>query len=543
MVATPDATTADLAVVGARVRTLDPDLPFAEAIAVRDGVIVAVGDDAEIRRVCGPTTTIVDGTGHAVVPGLTDAHIHPVWGSELAVGCDLNGLKTIEQVRAALAREHERVGADGWVRGWGLDYAAFGDGPIHASAITDAVGGAPTFVLFYDLHTALATPRALEQAGVSGPRTFGDASEIVCDDQGPTGELREASAYRLVLGAAPAPTAAEERARVLATLRRLNALGLTGGHAMDGSPETFALMRELEAAGELPMRLVVPLWQEPDVTDEQIAAQLGLRDEHGRRWRGGVAKLFVDGVIDSGTAWLYAPDSEGAGNDSFWPDPARYAEVVARYAEAGFQCVTHAVGDRAVAAALDAYRATGRAANGAPHRIEHLETLIDGDLRRLADEGVVASMQPLHMQWRQGDHSDSWATRLGPERAALGFRIRDVLDAGAAVALGSDWPVAQDDPRLGMAWARLRRTPGVPDAPVFEPDQVLTADEALAGYTTWAAAAIGEGARQGRIAPGYVADLTALALDPVEAAPDELLEAPILLTVVDGEIVHRAERP
>ena len=148
-------------------------------------------------------------------------------------------------------------------------------------------------------------------------------------------------------------------------------------------------------------------------------------------------------------------------------------------------------------------------------------------------------MQPLHMQWREGDGSDSWAARLGPERTALAFRVRDILNSGAHVALGSDWPVAQEDPRIGMAWARLRRTPGQPDAPVFEPDQQLTAEEALQGYTTWAARAIGEGHERGKVAEGYLADLTVLAEDPVDADPDALLDVPARLTVTGGEIVHR----
>ncbi len=311
---------------------------------------------------------------------------------------------------------------------------------------------------------------------------------------------------------------------------------------MDGSPASYELFAELEADGGLPLRLIVPLWQQPDAGDEQIAAQLAMRDVGGRRWRGGVAKFFIDGVIDSGTAWLHEPDSEGASQSPFWPDPARYAEVVKRFAGAGFQCVTHACGDRAVIAALDAYAAAGATpANGARHRVEHLETLSDDDIRAVAAAGVVASMQPLHMQWREPDGSDSWARRLGVERAARAFRTRDLLDAGVPLALGSDWPVAQGDPRIGMAWARLRRTPGEPGAPVFEPDQALTALEALEGYTSWNAATVGEHERLGRIAPGFAGDLTAFVADPVEVGADELPQLPVALTVVDGEVVHQAE--
>ncbi|MHB1837432.1 MAG: amidohydrolase family protein, partial [Solirubrobacteraceae bacterium] len=138
-----------------------------------------------------------------------------------------------------------------------------------------------------------------------------------------------------------------------------------------------------------------------------------------------------------------------------------------------------------------------------------------------------------------GDHEDSWAKRLGPERAARAWRTRDLLDSGALLPLGSDWPVAQYDPRIGMAWARLRRTPGRPDAPVFEPDQRLTGLEALHGYTVANATVLNEDDVSGRIKPGFRADLTAYAADPVTCDPDDLIELPIRLTIVDGRVVYR----
>jgi predicted amidohydrolase YtcJ len=150
-------------------------------------------------------------------------------------------------------------------------------------------------------------------------------------------------------------------------------------------------------------------------------------------------------------------------------------------------------------------------------------------------------MQPLHMQWRRADHSDSWAGRLGPERAARAWRTRDLLNSGALLVLGSDWPVAQHDPRIGMAWARLRRTPGIKDAPVFEPDQRLTGLEVLYGYTMATATVAGDGGVAGRLAPGCRADLTAFAADPVTCDADDLIALPIRLTVVDGRVVYRGE--
>ncbi len=152
---------------------------------------------------------------------------------------------------------------------------------------------------------------------------------------------------------------------------------------------------------------------------------------------------------------------------------------------------------------------------------------------------ITASMQPLHMQWRAADHSDNWTVRLGPGREATGYRVRDVLDAGVELTLGSDWPVAQYDPRLGMAWARGRHTPGDAGAHVFEPGQQLTGEEAVLAYTLWPARARGHEDR-GVLAVGAVGDLTVWGADPVEATPDELPELPIQLTVVDGRVIHEA---
>lgn len=529
--------TADRAILGASIRTLDPDRPWATAVAMRDGVIVAVGSDAEVREQCNARTELLDGDGLHVVPGLVDAHIHP-FNAKATLGADLTQCADLADLRAALNAEAQRAGPGGWVRGWGLDYGAFGADGLEGRHLEDAVRGAPALVILMDGHTGVASPEALARAGVTGAVAFAEAAEVVLRDGQPTGELREPAAIELVAAHLPVPAAAELRAHVVATLRALNAVGVTGVHAMNGDRSTLALLDELEATGALSLRAIVPFTQDPDLDEAERVAQLELRDAGGRRWRGGVAKFFADGVIDTGTGWLEEPDTRGDGLAPFWPDPARYAETVARFGARGFQCVTHAIGDRAVRAALDAYRAVPPAA-GVRHRVEHMETMADRELARFVDEGVVPSMQPLHMQWRAADGSDAWAARLGPERAARAWRSGDLVRSGAVLPLGSDWPVAGFDPRVGMAWARLRRTPGRPDAHVFEPEQRLSAETALAGYTLAPAWAACEERVAGRIAIGFRADLTLFAEDPVAIDADALLDLPVRLTVVDGEVVHR----
>ncbi len=531
-------TAADLAVVEDRVHTLDPAQPRATAVAVREGRILAVGDDATVRAYCDRHTQIIDGRGLALVPGLVDAHIHPFMGAERTQGADLTGVTTLHELHDALIAERRRCGPDAWIRGWGLTFELFSETGIHSSLIEEAVGGQPAFLGFFDGQTAVVSPAALAAAKITGPVAFEDQSAVVCRDGVPTGELQEWGAIALVQQVMPEPTDDERYGWYVDALRRMNRVGLTGLHAMDGSPAEFELLRRLEAAGDLSVRMVMPLWQKPDMTLDEMQAQLPLRGEHGHLWRGSVAKFFIDGVVESGTAWLIDPDTRGECRLPYWPDPRAYTQAVALFAGAGFQCVTHAVGDRAVRCALDAYRAAG-AAPGVRHRIEHIEQLQDADLPRFAAEQVVASMQPLHMHAFRPDGSDEWGSRVGPERRVRAFRCADLRRSGAILALGSDWMVANFDPRIGMAWARLRRPGGQPERAPVLPEQALTPTETLEGYTIEAARAISEEHLSGRIRVGYRADLTAFAEDPVDLDADELPELPVLMTIVDGRVVHR----
>jgi predicted amidohydrolase YtcJ len=201
---------------------------------------------------------------------------------------------------------------------------------------------------------------------------------------------------------------------------------------------------------------------------------------------------------------------------------------------------THAVGDRAVSQVLDVYAdLPPRAPEQPSHTIEHLEVLSDADVAKLGGSGVTASMQPLHMQWRAGDGSDNWATRLGEDRKDTGFRTRSVLSSGARLVLGSDWPVASYDPRVGMAWARHRGDTRDLDAPVFEPEERLTGEEALLAYTLWPAQARGH-ADRGHLSVGAVGDLTIWDGDPVRVTAAEVASLPILYTVVDGAVIYEA---
>ena len=523
-------------IVNAKVRTLDPAKPFAEAVAVGHGAILAVGTNAEIRELGGGARSI-DLGGAALVPGITDSHVHPLMGALDAVGADLLDAGTWDDVLAGIRKEAEGKGPDEWVIGWGLLYDAFEGREIHRDLIEEAVGGRPTYLKFMDFHTVLASQKALDLAGITGPIAFSENAEVMCDANGvPTGELREWGAIAIVDAAMPQLTDAQKLDRYHQQMKQFAAVGITGIHGMDGTLETLDILRELEASNRLITRLTMPFWFMPDMPEAEWQEYLPHRDARGSRWRGGVAKFFIDGVIDTGTGWLCEPDSEGDGMAPFWPDPAKYRRAVKTFAEAGFQCSTHACGDRGVREALDAYREAGTW-EGIRHRIEHIETLQNSDLPRFAAEGVVASMQTQHMMWLDPSRTCNWTTRMGKGRCDRAFPTRSLWESGAVVALGSDWPVARFDPRIGMASAQLRHAPGNGKEP-FD-DQALTGLQALEGYTVNAAYTISEERRLGRIKVGFCADLTSFEVDPAICPPEDLVDNPVRLTMVDGEVIYR----
>ncbi|WP_426563817.1 amidohydrolase [Angustibacter sp. McL0619] len=524
---------ADTLVVGAAVRTLDPSRPTATAVAIRDGVIAALDEEALDLR--GSRTSVIDLAGATLTPGLVDGHTHPILGAELFVGTDLSSCKDLDDVRRVLAAAVVDLEPGEWLRGVGLNHNVFGGAPITNAPIDDVLEGIPALLRLYDGHSALASSAALRAAGVHGRREFAVRSEVVCDAAGhPTGYLLEHAAIDLVADVMPTASLAERRDSAISILAEMARSGLTGGHVMDGYPATLDLLADIEADGDLPMRLRLAPGCWPG---EDLEALVQQQRRHGRRWAARAVKLFIDGTVEGGTAWLRRPDCHGQSTDSLWLDPAEYTKSVQYLAAAGVQTATHALGDAGVRHVIDALEDVDT--HGVRHRIEHLETLPLEDIRRLVRAGLVASMQPSHSAYTTADHVDEWSRRLGEERANRGWCCRDVRDAGGILVLGSDWPVADYDARDVLTYARLRRPAGTDKQP-FLPEQGLTGLMALEGMTTHAALAAGEESVAGRIVPGMRADLTAFAIDPVTAPADEVAEAPIRLTMVDGTVTHQA---
>lgn len=512
---------------------LDQDAPVT-AIGVRDGLIVVTGDS---RSAAGWTTSrTLDLGGAVLMPGLTDAHTHPIMGTDMTAGVDLSTATSIDDVRQSLAIA-ATTASDGWLLAWGLDFNVFSSGPPRGDLFEEVTRGMPLFIRMFDGHSGIVNPAAIARCGITGRELFDEASAVDVDQDGtPTGLLREFGALELVQRHLPVPSEEEFATRLLANLSAMSATGLTGGHAMDFIGEPVSMLERAEAIADLPLRLRFSPWCRPGASTADLEHLLALQQVGGRRWGVEGVKLFIDGTIDNGTAWLQHPDSLGESRASYWPHPADYARAVQWLDGSGVPTATHTTGDGGLLFALDSLAGLV----GAQHRIEHIETAAPALVERFAQQGVAASMQPTHgTHYTQADENDNWSVRLGPERSADGWPTRRLRDSGAVLALGSDWPIAPFDPRAIMGDAQLRRRSGRPQDEPIQPGEALTALMALEGYTSHCAMAAGQRGRAGVIAVGAVADFTVMGENPLAVGPDELAEVPIVATMIGGMVQYR----
>jgi len=332
----------------------------------------------------------------------------------------------------------------------------------------------------------------------------------------------------------PEATDEERRGWVAEVIRAQNAVGITGIHQMDGGLETADAFRALEEAGLLNLRIRFHQWVDPSDCPEALAEIIRRRDLVGSNWTANSVKLMLDGVIDTGTAWLEESDTRGNGNDPMWPDPDHFRRTIRQFHDAGFHIATHAIGDRAIREVLDAYASAGGSAGR--HRVEHVEAAPPELVARFRRERVSASMQPIHLRWLSPELSDPWSVRLGVHRCAHAMPSGDINATGANVVLGSDWPVAPYDPRMGFFAAQRRYAPDVQDHRPLGTSRALTGLETLAGYTV-NAARVDDGPG-GVLRVGAPADLVAWGDDIVECAPEDVTDLPVHLTVVAGRIAH-----
>jgi hypothetical protein len=525
--------TATLVLVGGQIRTLDPERPAATAVAIRGDRIIAVGGDAEVRRLAGPGARVIELAGKTVTPGLIDAHCH-LYG----LGADLEtvsvrGLASEAETVKAIAAAAAGRPAGEWLIGRGWDQNRWPGQQFPTRAALDAaVGDRPVLLRRVDGHASWVSSRALAAAKITAATPDPRGGKIVRGAGGePTGVLID-NAMDLVDAVIPAPPAEVRERRIRAAARRAVAVGLTGVHDMGIDDATAAVYRALAARQELPLR-VYGLLSGDAANIERV--RRNPEPAVGRFELRGV-KFYADGALGSRGARLYADYDDDRGNRGLWvtePDPLAFAVEVAM--SAGWQVAVHAIGDAAIGAVIDAFRAAQLKYPGEHRpRIEHLQVLAPADLPRLVETRAIASMQPTHatsdMPWAE--------QRVGAERIKGAYAWRTVLDQGVPLAAGSDFPVEEVSPLLGIHAAVTRQDGSGAPAGGWYPTQRMTLDEAIAAFTHGAAYAGFAEDTRGRIAVGRLADLTVF--DGALAADRSLLERKAALTIVGGEVVHEA---
>jgi len=524
------------------------------AVAVRGGRVVAVGahGDRDVRDAAGPGREVVDLNGRALLPGFQDAHAHPAFAGLTMVRCNLIGAQSLDEALARIARYIAGHPDAEWIAGSGWRMEWFASGTPSRQLLDQHTGGRPAFLVNRDVHGAWANTRALELAGI-GPGTPDPPDGRIEReaDGGPQGTLHEGAAT-LVGRHVPAASLEEKVQGLLLAQEHLHARGITAwqdaivGDYL-GNPDPLPAYLAAAQAGKLTARVRGALWWDRHRGGDQFEELLARREEgQAGRFTAGTVKIMQDGVAENFTAGMIDPYLDGCGCQTgnsglSYVDPADLAEQVSRLDIAGFGVHVHAIGDRAVREALDAFDAA-RASNPVSrgrHHIAHLQVLHRDDIPRFAELSVTANMQAL---WAAHEPQMDELTIpfLGAERAARQYAFGDLLRAGARLAAGSDWAVSSANPLEGIHVAVNRALPDAePGAEPLLPGQALTLAEALAAYTA-GSAYVNHLDETGAVAPGYLADLVILDRDPFAGPPGEIAAAAVALTYVEGERVYAA---
>ncbi len=562
---------------GTRLRAGDPDpVPGrVTAIAIRDGIVTAVGSDITILALKGPQTALIDLRGAFAMPGFNDAHTHMAQAGQQRLNIDLVGSTSLADAQSRIRAYLATAKPGQWLLGGGWDHTLWPSHTLPSRRDLDAVtAGHPALLIRVDGHIAVANTAALQRAGLTAETPDPKGGKLDRDSTGQlTGIIRETPALLLLQSHIPKPDT-ETRKRAL-TLSIQDALAHGVTSVQDFSDwEDWLVLEGWEHSGKLPLRfaewidftLPLPILKERRNSHPPLDPLLHLTQ----------LKAFMDGSLGSRTAALndpYTDDPENSGIPRL--DPEKVNQMAAERAAAGFQLGFHAIGDRANDIALDAFESAkqvgvpvleyGCEANEtpakAPHpanspgrtkdacvdgpftakdfrfRIEHAQVVSPGAFDRFARLGVIASMQPSHlltdMAWAGG--------RLGPERSARAYAWRSFLDRGVTLAFGTDYPVESISPFRGLYAAVTRQNEA--GTQTFHPEQKITLDEALYAYTQASAFAEFRERIKGRLEPGYLADLVVLDRDITKASPQALLGVRVLRTVVGGVIRFEAGAP
>lgn len=517
-----------------------------EAIAVRGDRIQAVGKNVDIQKLKGPQTQVIDLAGHFLMPGFNDAHLHLADAGLQKLDVDLTGVKTLDEFRERVLARVEKAKPGEWILGGGWDETIWPVQVLPSRWDLDEVsGGHPVFLDRVDGHLAVANTRALQLASITLASRDPQGGHIDRDENGqPTGLLRD-TAQQAVRAVVPAPSREKMKEDLEAALADLAVHGVTS--AQDYSPawENFQIYEELEKEGKLTAR--VSEWLPFDDSVEQLKTKRDSHPQSDLMLHTGMLKAFMDGSLGGHTAALLEPYADDPSTSGLPRYDAEHLDAMAKERIlAGFQLGFHAIGDKGVQMALDAFAQAEKAAreqkvkaaNGGDDyrlRVEHAQIATPGEVAEFKQLKVVASMQPSHVL------SDMrWAVmRLGSKRAANSYAWNSFLNKGVMLAFGTDYPVEPVSPFRGLYAAITRKSEDGKQE--YFPEQRLTMDQAITAYTSGSAFAEFEEKEKGKLVAGMLADFVVLDRDITAVSPEKVLATKVLRTVVGGKTVYEAK--
>jgi predicted amidohydrolase YtcJ len=512
--------------------------PKAEAIAIDDGSIVAVGTTAEVRKLADAKTHAVDLKGAFVVPGFIDNHVHFINGGLALAQVDLRDAASRAEFTRRIAQTAAKTPKGQWIKDGGWDHELWGGELPTRDWIDKDTPNTPVFVSRLDGHMALANSLVLKLAGIDEKTPDPEGGTIVRDQSGrPTGILKD-NAMNLVFTVIPAPSDQELAQGLERAMEHAVARGVTQVHDMGGVEDfrVLDLYRRTRASDKLRMRIYsfVPM------AERQKAAEYQTRNGTGDEWlRWGGVKGFVDGSLGSTTAWFHKPYDDAPNTTGLtMGDPEKLRTGIIEANKAGLHVAVHAIGDRANDWLLDAFEKIEQAGPKKDwrFRIEHAQHLTPAAIKRFGPLGVVASMQPAH-----AIDDGRWAEkRIGAERLKGTYAFRSLIDSGAHLTFGSDWPVAPLDPLTGIYAAVTRRTNDGANPNGWQPQQKITVAEALRSYTAENAWAGFQEGKVGVLKQGALADFAVLSKDLFAVPPAEIDKVKVVRTVVGGREVYLA---
>lgn len=535
---------ADTVLFNGAIYTVDACRRWANAVAIKDGKFIYVGDDAQARQLAGEGTRLVDLHGHMVLPGFHDCHVHPAESGIQLGQCCLDQATSKSEVLKAISAYDKKHAQAKWLVGGGWELPVFAGANPLRSDLDAVVADKPAFLVSQDGHSAWINSKAMNLAGITRATKDPPLGRIERDKNGePSGTLRE-SAVDLVSKLVP-PVSDEERVEgARRAIRLANSFGITSVQDAHAQEEYLKAYAQLEKQGELTMRLTAALHTDPGKGSEQVANLVRLRNSYTSDLiKPTSAKIFADGVIESHTAALLDDYSDRPGYKgilNFTPQAMR--DLVLALDKAKFQVHVHAIGDAAIHCALDAF-AAARQINGvrdSRHQIAHLELIAPGDIVRFRDLNVIANFEPL---WAFRDKYISEYTEplLGAQRSKRLYQIHTVMKTGAVVSAGSDWSVTSLNPLEAIQVGITRRALDDDKSPPWLMHERVDLTDLLAAYTINGAYANHEESIVGSIEPGKAADFIVLDHNLFAIAAGKIHNTKVLMTYFNGNCVYKGK--